>query len=50
MVLNRDSGNETTHNYGEKLVNKTINLALQSIIDVQNLVEKNIRKLNAIEE
>ncbi len=43
----RDSRNQTAHNYGEKLANKTIVLVPQFIIDSQNLV-KNITKLNVI--
>ncbi|BAS67381.1 MAG: nucleotidyltransferase [Gammaproteobacteria bacterium] len=42
----RDSRNQTAHNYGEKLAQKTISLVPEFIIDSQNLV-KNIEKLNA---
>ncbi len=45
----RESRNETVHNYGEKLANRTINLVPQFIIDAKNLV-KNIKKLNATEK
>lgn len=45
----RDSRNQTAHNYGEKLANRTINLVPQFIIDAQNLV-KNIQELNVAEK
>jgi nucleotidyltransferase substrate binding protein (TIGR01987 family) len=41
----RDTRNQTAHNYGEKLANKTIDLVPQFIIDAQNLI-KNIKKSN----
>ncbi|SMN02231.1 Uncharacterized protein HI0074 [uncultured Candidatus Thioglobus sp.] len=41
----RDSRNQTAHNYGEKLAQKTLDLVPQFIIDSQNLV-KSIEKLN----
>ena len=41
----RESRNQTAHNYGEKLAQKTLTLVPQFIIDSQSLV-KNIEALN----